>query len=200
MRTRSLPSHDLTLIDDRRLVYQGPLTLAGLHAASFRTADGMGVVVSFNLDTPASDAFHLSITRPGVPPSDDDIAVVRIAVCGPGSHVRIVTPATSMLRGHIVHLEEEPDRHDPPDAPWWTREQFAAVAVQLAALTGIPAARADANMEHLQRLGLARVERRWDPDRGDLVRVDLRPIVWREERRRLRAQKEGQGHGGGDDQ
>ncbi len=194
MRTRSLPSHDLTLIDDRRLVYQGPLTLAGLHAASFRTADGMGVVVSFNPDTPASDAFHLSITRPGVPPSDDDIAVVRIAVCGPGSHVRIVTPATSMLRGQIVHLQEEPDRHDPPDTPWWTREQFAAVAAQLAALTGIPAARADANMEHLQRLGLARVERRWDPDRGDLVRVALRPLVWREERRRLRAQKNHHGH------
>jgi len=194
MRTRSLPAHDLTLIDDRRLVYQGPLTLAGLHAASFRTADGMGVVVSVDLDTPASDAFHLSITRPGVPPSDDDIAVVRIAVCGPGSHVRIVTPATSMLRGQIVHLEEEPDRYDPPDAPWWTREQFAAVAVQLAALTGIPAARADANMEHLQRLGLARVERRWDPDRGDLVRVDLRPIVWREERRRLRAQEDRRDH------
>ncbi len=194
MRMRSLPSHDLTLIDDRRLVYEGPLTLAGLHAASFRTEDGMGVVVSFNPDTPSSDAFHLSITRPGFPPSDDDIAVVRIAVCGPGSHVRIVTPATSMLRGQIVHLEEEPDRHDPPDTPWWTREQFAAVAAQLAALTGIPAARADANMEHLQRLGLARVERRWDPDRGDLVRVDLRPIVWREERRRLRAQEDRRDH------
>ncbi len=194
MRMRSLPSHDLKLIDDRRLVYEGPLTLAGLHAASFRTEDGMGVVVSFNPDTPSSDAFHLSITRPGFPPSDDDIAVVRIAVCGPGSHVRIVTPATSMLRGQIVHLEEEPDRHDPPDTPWWTREQFAAVAAQLAALTGIPAARADANMEHLQRLGLARVERRWDPDRGDLVRVDLRPIVWREERRRLRAQEDRRDH------
>jgi len=191
MSTRSLPSHDLTLIDDRRLIYQGPLTLAGLHAASFRTEDGLGVVVSVDPDTPASDAFHLSITRPGVPPSDDDIAVVRIAVCGPGSHVRIVTPAISMLRGHIVHLEEESDRDDPPDAPWWTREQVAAVAVQLAALPAIPAARAAANMDHLQRLGLARQARRWDPERGDLVRVDLRPIVWREERRRLRAQEEG---------
>ena len=118
MSTRSLPSHDLKLIDDRRLVYEAPLTLAGLHAASFRTEDGMGVVV----------------------------------------------------------------------------------AAQLAALTGIPSARADANMEHLQRLGLVRIERRWDPDRGDPVRVDLRPIVWSEEHRRLRAQKEGQGHGGGDDQ
>ncbi len=194
MSTRSLPSHDLTLIDDRRLIYQGPLTLAGLHAASFRTEDGMGVVVSVDPDTPAGDAFHLSITRPGVPPSDDAIAVVRIAVCGPGSHVHIVTPAISMLRGQIVHLEEEPDRDDPPDAPWWTREQVAAVAAQLAALTGIPAARADANMEHLQRLGLARIERRWDPDRGELVRADLRPIVWREERRRLRAQKNHHDH------
>jgi len=194
MRMRSLPAHDLKLIDDRRLVYEGPLTLAGLHAASFRTEDGLGVIVSFNPDTPGSDAFHLSITRPGFPPSDDDIAVVRIAVCGPGSHVRIVTPATSMLRDQIVHLEEDLDRDDPPDAPWWTREQLAAVAVQLVALTGIPAARADANMEHLQRLGLARLERRWDPDRGDLVRVDLRPIVWREERRRLRAQKNQRDH------
>ncbi len=128
MRTRSLPSHDLTLIDDRRLVYEGPLTLAGLRAATFHTADGLGVVVSFDPDTPTSEAFHLSITRPGSPPSDDDIAVVRIAVCGPGSHVRIVTPTMSMLRGQIVHLEEESDRDDPPDAPWWTRQQLAAVA------------------------------------------------------------------------
>ena len=83
------------------------------------------------------------------------IAVVRIAVCGPGSHVRIVTPQASMLRGQIVHLQEEPDRYDPPDAPWWTREEFAAVAARMAKETGIPAIRARANMEHLQRLGLA---------------------------------------------
>ncbi len=191
MRTRSLPSHDLTLIDDRRLVYQGPLTLAGLHAASFRTEDGMGVVVSVDPANPAGDAFHLSITRPGYPPSDDDIAVVRIAVCGPGSHVRIVTPAMSMLRGQIVHLQEEPDRHDPPDAPWWTREQFAAVAARIAKDRGIPPTRAWANMEHLQRRGLARIERRWDPECGELVRLDLRPLLWRQERRRLRAQEEG---------
>ena len=80
MSARPLPSHDLTLIDDRRLVYQGPLTLAGLRAASFRTADGMGVIVSSDPANPAGEAFHLSITRPGSPPSDDDIAMVRIAV------------------------------------------------------------------------------------------------------------------------
>ncbi len=186
MSARTLPSHDLTLIDDRRLVYEGALDLGGFRGASFRTADGMGVVVSIDPALPAGEGFHISITRPGHPPSDDDIAVVRIAVCGPGSHVRIVTPATSMLRGQIVHLDEEPDRYDPPDAPWWTQEEFAAVAARMATETGIPAKRAQANMEHLQRRGLARIERRWDPDHGELVRLDLRPIQWRQERRQHR--------------
>ena len=186
MNARTLPTHSLRLIDDRDLMYEGPIDRGGFHGASFRTDDGMGVVVSIDPDTPAGEAFRLSITRPGYPPSDDDIAVVRIAVCGPGSHVRIVTPAVSMLRGQIVHLEEEPDRYDPPDAPWWTQEEFAAVAAQMATETGIPAKRARANMEHLQRLGLARVERRWDPDHGELVRLDLRPIQWRQERRQRR--------------
>ncbi len=186
MSARTLPSHDLTLIDDRRLVYEGAVDLDGFRGASFRTADGMGVVVSIDPAIPTGEGFHISITRPGHPPSDDDIAVVRIAVCGPGSHVRIVTPATSMLRGQIVHLDEEPDRYDPPDAPWWTQEEFAAVAARMATETGIPAKRAQANMEHLQRRGLARIERRWDPDHGELVRLDLRPIQWRQERRQHR--------------
>ncbi len=186
MSARTLPNHDLTLIDDRRLVYQGALDLGGFRGASFHTADGLGVVVSIDPALPAGEAFHISITRPGYPPSDDDIAVVRIAVCGPGSHVRIVTPETSMLRGQIVHLDEEPDRYDPPDAPWWTREEFAAVAAHMATETGIPAKRARANMEHLQRLGLAHIERRWDPDRGELVRLDLRPIQWRQRRQDAR--------------
>jgi len=186
MSARTLPSHDLKLIDDRRLVYEGALDLGGFRGVSFRAADGMGVVVSIDPALLGGEGFHLSITRPGQPPSDDDITVVRIAVCGPGSHVRIVTPATSMLRGQIVHLDEEPDRYDPPDTPWWTQEEFAAVAAQMARETGIPAKRARANMEHLQRLGLARVERRWDPDHGELVRLDLRPIQWRQERRQRR--------------
>jgi len=190
---RTLPSHDLTLIDDRRLVYEEALDLGGFRGASFRTADDMGVVVSIDPDTPAGVGFRISITRPGRPPTDDDIAVVRIAVCGPGSHVRIVTPQASMLRGQIVHLQEEPDRYDPPDAPWWTRAEFATVAARMAKETGIPATRAQANMEHLQRLGLTRLERRWDPDRGELVRLDPRPLLWRDERRRLRAQ-EAKGH------
>jgi hypothetical protein len=194
MSARTLPSHDLTLIDDRRLVYEGALDLGGFRGASFRTADGMGVVVSIDPAIPTGEGFHISITRPGHPPSDDDIAVVRIAVCGPGSHVRIVTPATSMLRGQIVHLDEEPDRYDPPDAPWWTQEEFAAVAARMATETGIPATRARANMEHLQRLGLARIERRWDPDHGELVRLDLRPVQWRQERRQHR-QHAGQDQG-----
>jgi len=194
MHARTLPTHSLRLIDDRDLMYEGPLDRGGFHGASFRTADGMGVVVSIDPDTPAGAAFRLSITRPGYPPSDDDIAVVRIAVCGPGSHVRILTPKRSMLRGQIVHLDEEPDRYDPPDAPWWTRDEFAAVAAQMAKETGIPATRVPANMEHLQRLGLARIERRWDPDRGELVRLDLRPIQWRQERRQRR-QDAGQGQG-----
>ncbi len=194
MHVRTLPSHDLKLIDDRRLVYEGALDLGGFRGVSFHTADGMGVVVSIDPNTPAGEAFHLSITRSGHPPSDDDIAVVRIAVCGPGSHVRIVTPATSMLRGQIVHLDEEPDHYDPPDAPWWTREEFAAVAARMAKETGIPAKRARANMEHLQRLGLVRIERRWDPDQGELVRLDLRPIQWRQERRQRR-QDAGQSQG-----
>jgi len=194
MHARTLPSHDLKLIDDRRLVYEGALDLGGFRGVSFRTADGMGVVVSIDPAIPAGEGFHISITRPGHPPSDDDIALVRIAVCGPGSHVRIVTPATNMLRGQIVHLDEEPDRYDPPDAPWWTQEEFAAVAAQMAKETGIPAKRARANMEHLQRLGLARLERRWDPDHGELVRLDLRPIQWRQERRQRR-QDAGQSQG-----
>jgi len=194
LHARTLPSHDLTLIDDRRLVYEGALDLGGFRGASFRTADDMGVVVSIDPDTPAGEGFRLSITHPGRPPTDDDIAVVRIAVCGPGSHVRIVTPQASMLRGQIVHLQEEPDCYDPPDAPWWTREEFAAVAARMAKETGIPATRARANMEHLQRLGLARLERRWDPDHGELVRLDLRPIQWRQERRQRR-QDAGQGQG-----
>ncbi len=186
MSARTLPSHDLKLIDDRRLVYDGALDLGGFRGVSFRTADDMGVVVSIDPALPGGEGFHLTITRPGHPPSDDDIAVVRIAVCGPGSHVRIVTPAVNMLRGQIVHLEEEPDHYDPPDAPWWTQEEFTAIAVQMARETGIPAKRARANMEHLQRLGLARVERRWDPDHGELIRLDLRPIQWRQERRQRR--------------
>jgi len=187
---RTLPRHDLKLIDDRRLVYEGALDLGGFRGVSFRTADGLGVVVSIDPAIPAGEGFHISITRPGHPPSDDDIAVVRIAVCGPGSHVRIVTPATSMLRGQIVHLDEEPNRYDPSDAPWWTREEFAAVAAQMATETGILAKRARANMEHLQRLGLARLERRWDPDHGELVRL----IQWRQERRQRR-QDAGQSQG-----
>jgi len=194
MHTRTLPTHSLRLIDDRDLMYEWPIDRGGFRGVSFHTDDGMGVVVSIDPDTPAGEGFHLSITRPGHPPSDDDIAVVRIAVCGPGSHVRIVTPATSMLRGQIVHLDEEPDRYDPPDAPWWTQEEFAAVAARMAKETGIPAKRAQANMEHLQRLGLARIERRWDPDHGELVRLDLRPIQWRQERRQRR-QDAGQSQG-----
>jgi len=99
-----------------------------------------------------------------------------------------------MLRGQIVHLDEEPDHYDPPDAPWWTREEFAAVAARMAKETGIPAKRARANMEHLQRLGLVRIERRWDPDQGEVVRLDLRPIQWRQERRQRR-QDAGQSQG-----
>ncbi len=49
-------------------------------------------------------------------------------------------------------------------------------------------------MEHLQRLGLARLKRRWDPDHGELVRLDLRPLQWRQERRQRR-QDVGQGQG-----
>jgi len=194
MNARTLPCNDVKLIDDRRLVYEGPLTLGPLRGATFHTDDGLGVVVSIDPDTPAGAVFRLSITRPNQPPTDDDIAVVRIAVCGPGSHVRIVTPRASMLRGQIVHLQEKPDRYDPPDAPWWTRAEFAAVAARMANETGIPATRAWANMEHLQRLGLARVERRWDPDHGELVRLDPRPLQWRQERRQRRLDAEGHDH------
>ncbi len=46
------------------------------------------------------------------------------------------------------------------------------------------------HIEHLQRRSLARVERRWNPDRGDL---DLRSSPWRQERHQRR-QGVGQGH------
>ncbi len=189
MNARTLPRNDLKLIDDRCLVYEGPLDRGGFHGASFRTDDGMGVVVSIDPDTPAGAAFRLSITRPGYPPSDDDIAVVRIAVCGPGSHVRIVTPKRSMLRGQIVHLQEELDAYEPPDMPWWTRDEFAAVAAQTTAAMGDQAhgEHGLADLELMERRGLLRIARAVDPMRGELIQVDFRPLMWREERHRQRA-------------
>ncbi len=189
MSTRTLPSHSLRLIDDRDLMYEGPIDRDGFQGAHFHTDDGMGVVVSIDPHTPAGVAFRLSITRPGYPPSDDDIAVVRIAVCGPGSHVRILTPHRSMLRGQIVHLEEEPDAYEPPRLPWWTRDEFAAIATQTTALMG-DRARGEhglADLELMERRGLVRIARAVDPVRGALIQVDFRPLLWREERRRQRA-------------
>ncbi len=47
-------------------------------------------------------------------------------------------------------------------------------------------ARTRPHIEHLQRRGLARVERRWDPDHGGLIQ-------WHQMRRQRR-QDMGQGH------
>ncbi len=49
-------------------------------------------------------------------------------------------------------------------------------------------------IEHLQRRGLVRLERRWDPAHGELVWLNLRPIQWRQIRRQRR-QDAGQGQG-----
>lgn len=186
MARRILPSADLKLIDDRRLVYEGMLGQGSLQAASFQTADRMGVIVSIEPETPQGEAFHISVTRPDRPPTDDDLAVVRIAVCGAGSHARIVTPEHTMLPGRIVHLLEEPHLYEPPDAPWLTPEDFAAMAAEMAEVAGLPPERGAVALATLERQGLVRVERRADPDHGELVRVDMRALAWRTERRRGR--------------
>ena len=180
MPTRTLPTHDLKLIDDRRLVYQGEIASGPFQGAGFQAEDGMGVIVSIEQASSGREVYHISVTRPDQPPTDDDLAVVRIAVCGPGTSARIVTPEDSMLSGRIVHLIEDPEGYEPPDVPWWTAEEFNAWA---AALQQTPEAR-DRYLDTLQHLGLVRLNRRDDPERGPLVQVDLRALLWRDERRR----------------
>lgn len=186
MSTRTLPAHDLKLIDDRRLIYQGTVGVGPFQGAAFQAEDGLGVIVSIDTDVPTGAAFRLSVTRPGFPPTDDDLAVVRIAICGPGSKVRIETPEESLLRGQIVHLVEEPEAYEPPDAPWWTDAEFVRFAVQMAQASGTAPERAQENLTALESFGLIRIHRRHDPKRGDLVQVDLRPLFWREQRRQAK--------------
>lgn len=183
MPTRTLPEHDLKLIDDRRLAYQGVTAIGTFRGAAFQAEDGLGVIVSIDEGAGASAAYHISVTRPDGVPSDADLAVVRVAVCGPGSAARIITPDGSMLRGRVVHIIEEPAAFEPPDQPWWTPEEFDAWATKL----GQTPADRDRYLATLGRLGLVRVYHRDDPERGHLVQVDLRALLWRDEWRERHA-------------
>jgi len=121
MPTRTLPTHDVTLADGRRLYYQQgesrQYAASGKHASVYMTKRGpdgaLRILVTVDDEPERGEHYHLSGSYPVRTPTPDEmVAALKVLIPG-GGQFGAVTPARNRhaLHGHVVHLIEEPPQY-----------------------------------------------------------------------------------------